>query len=108
MSAVQQPLRKPEAKPAFRPIAFARPNIVHARAPDGSVRLSSATPLGPYDPSLGRTFRAAVEKEPGRVFLAERAGDGWRTVTYEQARPIVDALAQALIERGLSAERPLM
>ena len=66
-------------------------------------------PLGAYDPSLARLFRAAVAAQPGRMFLAgARRGGGWRRVTYEQARRTVDALAAALIERGLSAERPVM
>src|SRR5262249_21168348 len=43
-----------------------------------------------------------------RVFLAERAGDHWRTLTYAAARPIVDGIAAAFTERGLSAERPVM
>ena len=43
-----------------------------------------------------------------RIFLQERTGDGWRKLTYEQARRTVDALAAALLERGLSAERPVM
>ena len=34
-------------------------------------------------------------------------GGGWRKLTYAAARPLVDALAQSLIERGLSAERPV-
>jgi len=49
-----------------------------------------------------------VEREPARVFLQERHGDGWRKLTYAQARDTVDALAAALLARGLSAERPVM
>ena len=66
-------------------------------------------PLARYSPNLARVFRAAVEAQPDRVFVAERNPDGsWRSVTYAQARRLVDALAQGLIERGLSAERPVM
>src|ERR1044071_7368253 len=78
------------------------------RAADGSLLIRSATPLAPHDPSLARMFRAAAATQPARTFLAERAGEGWRTVTYAQARASVDALAQALIDRRLSAERPVM
>jgi len=35
--------------------------------------LRAAAPLQPYDPSLARLFRAAVETAPGHTFLAERA-----------------------------------
>jgi len=94
--------------PPFRPIAYARPDIRCERSADGSLLIRSATPLAPYDPSLARMFRASAAAQPARVFLAERAGAGWRTVTYAQARPMVDGLAQALLERGLTAERPAM
>jgi feruloyl-CoA synthase len=96
------------ARTAHRPIAFAPARVHHTSDPDGTIRLTCPEPLGAYDPSLARLFRAAVEAQPARVFLAERQGDGWRTLRYEQARRSVDALAAALIERGLSAARPVM
>jgi feruloyl-CoA synthase len=99
--------RGPEPPP-YRPIAFAPVDIACDAIPGGGFRLASRTPLGPFDPSLGRMFRAAVESQPDRVFLAERSGDGWRTLTYAASRPIVDAIAAAFLERGLSAERPVM
>lgn len=96
-------------KPPFRPITYAPPKILCEPSPDGGMRLRSATPLEPYEPSLARLFRAAVEAAPARCFLAERDADGhWRKVTYEEARPPVDSIAQALLDRGLSAERPVM
>jgi feruloyl-CoA synthase len=75
----------------------------------GTRILRSAEALGHYEPSLARLFRAAVERNPGGLFLAERdAGGDWRKLTYEQARRRADALAQGLLERALSAERPVM
>ena len=93
----------------LRPIAYASPKIVCERSADGSLRYRSTEALAPHDPSLARLFRAAVERNPGGLFLAERAADGgWRKLSYETARRQVDALAQGLIERGLSAERPVV
>ncbi len=93
----------------IRPIAYAEPSIVCDKAPDGSLRLASAAALEPHDPSLARLFRAAVERNPAGLFLAEReASAAWRKLSYGEARRLVDALAQALLERGLSAERPIM
>ena len=40
--------------------------------------------------------------------LAERDGPDWRKITYADARRQVDAIAASLIERGLSADRPIM
>jgi feruloyl-CoA synthase len=98
----------PEAAPT-RPIAYAAPRIACEKAADGSLRCRSIEPLGRYDASVARLFQRAVERNPGGLFLAERAADGgWRKVTYEAAQATVDALAQSLIERGLSAGRPVM
>jgi feruloyl-CoA synthase len=91
-----------------RPITFAPARVTRTTDPDGTIRLACATPLDAYEPSLARVFRASVDAQPSRIFLQERAGDEWRKLTYEEARRTVDALAVALIERGLSAERPLM
>jgi feruloyl-CoA synthase len=96
------------AQAPHRPIAFAPARVTCTTDADGTVRLACPAPLAPYDPSLAHLFRAAVEAQPDRVFLAERAADGWRTLTYAQARRKVDALAAALIDRGLSADRPVM
>jgi len=58
---------------------------------------------------LARLFRAAVEAAPARCFLAERdEGGGWRKLRYEEARGTVDAIAQALLDRGLAVDRPVM
>src|ERR1700733_745935 len=100
--------RTAPATAAYRPIAFGPVDISCEATPDGGFRLRSRIPLGPHDPNLARMFRAAVEAQPGRAFLAERSGEGWRKLTYEACRPLVDALAAALIERGLSPQRPLM
>ena len=109
----------PEPAP-LRPIAYAQPSIVCDKAPDGSLRLASAAALEPHDPSLAQLFRTAVERNPAGLFLAERdagiarrktrvnALEPWRKLSYGEARRLVDALAQALIERGLSAKRPVM
>ena len=71
----------PQVKPPFRPIAYAMPDIRTERAADGSLLIRSATPLGAYDPSLARLFRASAAAQPARTFLAERSAEGWRTVT---------------------------
>jgi feruloyl-CoA synthase len=93
----------------LRPIAYGRPQIVCERLGDGSLRCRSAEPLRAYNPSLAQLFRAAVERNSRGLFLAERDGGGtWHKLTYGEARERVDALAQALLDRGLSAERPVM
>jgi len=93
----------------WRAIAYGAPETVREEAGDGSVRFRSTTALAAHDPSLAALFRAAVERRPGGLFLAEREpSGGWRKLTYETARGLVDALADGLIARGLSSDRPVM
>ena len=93
----------------IRPIAFADVNVVREPRAGGEMVLRATAPLDPCERSLARLFRAAVAAAPDRTFLAERTPDGgWRRLAYAQARQSVDALAQALLERGLDAERPVM
>src|SRR5262249_29688399 len=93
----------------LRPIACGKPQIVCERLVDGNLRCTSTEPLQRYNSSLAQLFRAAVERNPGGLFLAEPdAGGTWCKLTYGEARERVDGLAQALLERGLSAERPVM
>jgi feruloyl-CoA synthase len=45
---------------------------------------------------------------PDRIFLAQRdAAGAWRSMSYAQTVAAVRALAAALLERGLNAERPI-
>src|SRR5271166_2323078 len=93
----------------LRPIAYAAPSMACEDVAGGGMRYRSTEALAPHDSSLARLFRAAVERNPEGLFLAERdEAGGWRKLTYAQARSKVDALAQALIERGLSPQRPVM
>ncbi len=45
---------------------------------------------------------------PGRTWLAERSGDGWRTVTYPEALQRISALAGGLRGLGVVGARPLL
>lgn len=98
----------PETKAPFKPVNFAPVGVTRTDQADGSILLRARQPLPACDPSLANLFRSAVEKAPSHLFLAERTGSDWRKVTYEQARAVIDGIASALIERGLSAERPVV
>jgi feruloyl-CoA synthase len=97
-----------EAKPPFKPVNFAPVAVDRTDNTDGSILLRSRAKLPDYDPSLANLFRRAVDKARAQRYLAERSGDGWREMRYEEARNAVDAIASALLERGLSADRPVM
>ncbi len=98
-----------QEKAQFRPIHYAEPKVHRETRADGSILLRAQHVLQPYVPSLAALFRSAVERRPDRDFILERDASGaWAGPTYAQMREKVDAVAQALLDRGLSAERPVM
>jgi feruloyl-CoA synthase len=89
------------------PPLFASPSTSLRSRDDGSILLRSKTALAPYPASVAGMFRAAAAADPERVLAAQRDGDGWRAVSYAQARAAADAIGQSLLDRKLG-ERPLM
>ncbi len=93
----------------FRSVHFGCADTAVVRRPDGSLILHSPEPLGEYARCVTAPLSHWAAARPDQPYLAERAPDGgWRRVTYAQAYDTVRRLGQALIERGLSAERPLV
>jgi feruloyl-CoA synthase len=75
---------------------------------DGAVFLRSPHVLGPYPRNLTGRLERWAHEAPGRVLVAQRDPEGgWRQLTYGEAHARVRRIAQALLERGLSAERPV-
>ena len=63
-----------------------------------------------YPHSMTQRLAHWANKTPMKTFLAERekGQHRWRTLAFGEAMPQVIRLAQALIDHGLSTERPLM
>src|ERR1700677_1828986 len=79
---------------------------------DGGLVVRPKHPLGPYPGKLTERLDYWAAKAPDRVFLAERVPQGarigeWRTATYAQMRASARSVAQALLGRPLSADRPI-
>src|SRR3954464_10467843 len=81
MNVAQQSSQQRPEKPPFRPISYATPAIGSKVSDDGVVRLHSLAALAPHDPSLAGLFRSAAALAPARIFLAERDGAQWRTLS---------------------------
>src|SRR3954452_23893984 len=89
--------------------ALAPPRITSRPSQDGGLVLRSEMPLEPYEASLGVLLRRWAQERPDQVFLAERDGDGeWINLTWGDADRQATSVAQALLDRGLGPERPLM
>jgi feruloyl-CoA synthase len=90
------------------PTTFAPPEARVSTRPDGSFVIRSGQDLEPFGRCIGDYLVHWATYTPDRVYLAERQGDGWRKLTYGQTLHQVLSIGQALIERGLSASRPLV
>ena len=86
---------------------FAPAGVDLERRADGSVVLRSPQALGPTARALGEWLVQWAARAPDRTFLAERAGDGWRKLTYKEVLEAARRVGQALLDRGLGAERPV-
>lgn len=79
-----------------------------ARA-DGSILLSSAIPLESYPYRLTERLKHWATVKPGDIFIGQKNKDGlWQTLTYSETFKTVQRIAQALLDKNLSAEKPLV
>jgi len=92
-----------------RPVRVAKAQTIVDRRPDGTVYLRHPEPLGPYPTALTDRLTYWATHAPTRSFVAQRDGDGaWQHLTYAAALDRVRHVAQALLTRQLSAERPVV
>jgi feruloyl-CoA synthase len=108
MSKALREDRKDQSAAPFRQVRLGPRDYLIDRRPDGTIYMRSPHPLGTYPTKLTERLEHWADKAPDRVFLARRDDRGqWRKITYAQARTAARSLAQALLSRDLSPERPL-
>lgn len=83
-------------------------SAVYRRDADGVERLRSIEALLPYPERLTDRLEQWAREAPARTLAArrERGGD-WRRIGYAEMLERARAVGQALVDRGLSAERPV-
>jgi feruloyl-CoA synthase len=98
-------------KPRYRPVAIGRclgSARVEHRA-DGGFVLRSTEPLAAYPRHMGERLAHWARVAPDRLLAAQRGADGaWRCVSYAEMVGRARSLGQALLDRGLGVERPLV
>jgi feruloyl-CoA synthase len=108
MSAAGNTARAAAAHP-LRNISFGDPAVSIERKGDGTIYLRPKTALADYPIRITDRLHHWAEAAPDRVFMAERASDGgWRKLTYAELLTASRHIASALLDRGLSAEKPVM
>jgi feruloyl-CoA synthase len=89
------------------PLTFGPPDVTVDRRADGAIIVRSPHPLAPYPRAMTDWLDHWARAAPDRVFLAERRDGAWRRVTYAEARDIARRIARAIVDRGLTPERPV-
>jgi feruloyl-CoA synthase len=101
-------------EPKFRALEFGVTRVELRDGAPGVHYLSASQPLQNYPERMTDRLQHWAQHAPERIFMArrEKLADGstgdWVTVTYAQAWASACNIAQSLINRGLSAERPVV
>jgi len=92
----------------IRKLPLGPSDATFVRREDGAILIRSPHALGLYPARLTERLVHWASAAPQRTFIAQRDASGaWRSLTYAQTLAQVRAVAQALIDRGLSADRPI-
>jgi len=87
---------------------FASPDVSRRDGPDGSVVLTARAELGDYPVSVVHALRRWADVDPGHPLVARRVEGEWATRGYGEVVSAANAVGQALLDRGLGPERPLL
>lgn len=88
---------------------FLPPQVARRDCRGGGFVLSSKSPLQGYPDRLTAYLDRWAGETPDRTFLAERGSDGgWSRHTYARIRAQARSVGQALLDRGVTVEAPLM
>ena len=101
----------PKDRAPLRAVTTWSPQLHHVIREDGSQLIWQADPLEDVPRHLSDRVAHWAQVAPDRVWMAERPGpgaQGWRRVTYAALHEALPRIGQALLEMGLSVERPLL
>ncbi|MCD6663342.1 MAG: feruloyl-CoA synthase [Comamonas sp.] len=100
--------------PKFRPLTFGVTRVSVRDAAGGVQYLVAQQPLAAFDARMSDSLLRWARTTPDATFLAQRVREAdaslgdWRRVSYAQALDAARRIGQALLDRKLSAERPVM
>lgn len=96
------------ARAPQRPVRLGtlRPEVT--RRADGAILMRCVDPLPAYPDKITAHLERWAHEAPDRLYLAQRnAEGGWRTLSYRDTLAQVRGLAQGLLTRNLSPDRPV-
>jgi feruloyl-CoA synthase len=92
----------------FRDARYAPRRLEVEHRADGEMVLTNPTPYSKTFQTMTAALTHWAMKAPSRVWLAERSGEGWRTVTFAEAHQQVQAIAGSLFAMGVVRLEPLL
>ena len=93
----------------MRNLAASTPDVAVRAGHDGAIYLADRRPLPQWPHRLTDRLDYWASHAGDRAFLVERDQSGeWAALTYREAHTRVRGIAQALIDRRLSADRPVV
>src|SRR5262245_14133236 len=97
------------AQAPLRPVRLGRFELALEHRPDGALLIRATNELGPYPSSITTWLEYWARTAPDRPFLAQRdAGGAWRALSYAEVLHEVRRIGAALLQRGLSPDRPVV
>ncbi|MEN9904310.1 MAG: hypothetical protein RLZZ555_875 [Pseudomonadota bacterium] len=103
-----------DASPKYRPLVFGVTRVKLRDGAPGTHYLQADQPLLPYPERMTDRLQHWAETVPSKTFMARRVkqADGslgdWRHLSYGETWATARRIAQAIIDRGLSVERPVV
>jgi feruloyl-CoA synthase len=103
-----------KTSPRYRPVPFGVTRVMVRDGAPGTRYVQAELPLGAYAHRLSDFLVHWAEAEPERSFMARRTqlaegGTGeWQHISYAQALDAARRIGQALLERQLTPERPVV
>jgi feruloyl-CoA synthase len=95
--------------PKYRKVRLGPAGAQAERGAHGLILLRSTEELAPYPARLTERLLKWASLCPERTFVAKRDASGqWRRISYAEALRCARSVGQALLDRGVSSERPLM
>lgn len=83
--------------------------LLRETRPDGTVLIRQTAELPTWPRCMTERFMHWANVAPDRLWMAERGADGaWVRMTYGQGAQAIRAIGSALLQQGLSVDRPLL
>lgn len=92
----------------MRPVHVWKPRLAWETREDGTTLVWQEDPLPEHPLRLSDRILHWAREAPGRTWMAERQGDGWREVSYAELADLMARVGAALLGLGLSEDRPLL